>query len=69
MKWDWTCCLQVIYLDLDTLWLGPPHFVWQQFDAMDARGALFAMTEEATIMNENGSWYRMGELFSRAYSP
>ena len=58
----WGCFLQVIYLDIDTLWLGPPHFVWQQFDAMDTGGALFGMTEETTVMNEKGSWYAQGKL-------
>ena len=46
---------------MDTLWLAPPHFVWQQFDAMDAEGALFGMTEETSSMNEPGSWYVKGK--------
>ena len=56
-------CLQALYVDIDTLWLGPPHAVWQQFDAMEAGSALFGMTEETTVMNEQGSWYAGGTRF------
>lgn len=59
------CCLQALYIDIDTLWLAPPQFVWQHFEAMDAGGALFGMTEETTFMNEEGSWYAGGKVHIR----
>ena len=35
--------------------------MWQQFDAMDAGGALFGMTEESSNMNEKGNHYIKGK--------
>ena len=44
---------QVIYLDLDTLWLDDPRELWSHFDALNAKGAFFGAVEEA----REGGWY------------
>ena len=44
---------QVIYLDLDTVWLDDPRELWSHFHAMNAKRAFFGAVEEA----REGGWY------------
>ena len=63
----WSACKaraqQVLYLDIDTLWLGEPGRAWTEFEDMASAGVLFGMAEETSAMNAEGSWYRGGECF------
>ena len=60
--------LQVLYLDIDTLWLAEPTFAWAHFQGMRQHGALFGMAEETSDKNEAGNWYRGGEATAHVTS-
>ena len=52
--------LQVVYLDVDTLWIDSMANVKQEFSKMREKQALFGMSVETTFLNGNGSWYKGG---------
>jgi hypothetical protein len=54
--------LQVVYLDVDTLWIDSMANVAQEFAKMREKNALFGMATETTALNGNGSWYKGGGL-------
>ena len=43
--------LQILYVDIDTLFLDDPRGWWEEFEDMNARGALFGAAAEG------GTWY------------
>ncbi|CAL8465792.1 g5328 [Coccomyxa elongata] len=51
---------QVIYLDMDTLWMDVPIKLDQEFGNMENKQALFAMALETTDKNSKASWYKKG---------
>ena len=52
--------MQVVYLDVDTLWIDSMANVEQEFTEMREKNALFGMSIETTELNGNGSWYKGG---------
>lgn len=52
--------MQVVYLDVDTLWIDSMENVEQEFTKMREKKALFGMSIETTALNGNGSWYKGG---------
>lgn len=52
--------MQVVYLDVDTLWIDSMANVEQEFIKMREKIALFGMSIETTALNGNGSWYKGG---------
>jgi len=52
--------VQVVYLDVDTLWIDSMANVQQEFTKMREKSALFGMAIETTALNGNGSWYKGG---------
>ena len=52
--------MQVVYLDVDTLWIDNMANVQQEFTKMREKNALFGMSIETTALNGNGSWYKGG---------
>ena len=52
--------MQVVYLDVDTLWIDSMANVEQEFAKMREKNALFGMSIETTALNGNGSWYKGG---------
>ena len=52
--------VQVVYLDVDTLWIDSMANVEQEFTKMREKNALFGMSIETTALNGNGSWYKGG---------
>ena len=52
--------VQVVYLDVDTMWIDSMANVQQEFTKMQEKSALFGMATETTALNGNGSWYKGG---------
>ncbi len=57
---------QVVYLDVDTLWIDSMANVEQEFSKMREKNALFGMSIETTALNGNGSWYKGGRPMDMA---
>ena len=60
---------QVVYLDVDTLWIDSMGNVEQEFTKMREKDALFGMSIETTALNGNGSWYKGGEVHESVGQP
>lgn len=50
-------CVQVLYLDGDSLWLDDPRELWKHFDDMHGGSAVWGLVEEAAA---GRNWYTEG---------